>query len=205
MEGPVSLRKSLHYNTLFRRRARVLADHLARTLPPEADVLDVGCGNGAVAAAIMQRRPDVRVSGIDVLVQPDAQIPVQPYDGVTIPLADNSVDAVMFVDVFHHTPDPTIPMRDAARVSRGPIVIKDHLTEGPLAKPRLRLMDWVGNAHLGISLPYNYWSKERWHTAFADLGLQVDSWAEDLGLYPPPVSWVFDAHLHFICRVEPAA
>jgi SAM-dependent methyltransferase len=197
----MTARGTLHYNAVFRRRVRVLARHLAGLLPRDARVLDVGCGNGAVAAALMERRSDLTVTGIDVLVQPDARIPVEQFDGSTLPLEDDSVDAVMFVDVLHHTPDPTTLLREARRVTEQCVVIKDHITAGPLARPRLRLMDWVGNAHLGIALPYNYWPKERWDAAFAEVGLRVERWIDALGLYPAPASWLFDAKLHMVCQL----
>ena len=37
-------------------------------------------------------------------------------------------------------------------------------------------MDYVGNAHHGVVLPYNYWPRRRWHDAFRDLGLTVRAW-----------------------------
>lgn len=49
-----------------------------------------------------------------------------------------------------------------ARVARRGVVIKDHLREGPLAGPTLRLMDWVGNRGHDVRLPYNYLSRRKW-------------------------------------------
>lgn len=201
----MSLLARLHERFVFRRRVRVLGELVAELVPPDASVLDVGCGDGSIARAVARQRPDVAVRGLDVLVRPDAAIPVEPFDGVTIPRADGSVDAVLLVDVLHHTDDPERLLGEALRVARRAVVIKDHTREGLLAGLTLRLMDWVGNAPHGVALPYNYWRRERWHEAFRRLGAAPAVWVDRLRLYPPPASWLFDRSLHFVARLEPAA
>lgn len=194
----VDLIRSVHQGLVFGRRVRRLADHIAGLLPDTGRVLDVGCGDGSIAAEIMERRPGIAISGIDVLVRGHTHIPVVPFDGTVIPYDAGSFDAVMFVDVLHHTEHPEALLREAQRVSRGPIVVKDHTRDGPLAGGTLRFMDWVGNAHHGVALPYNYWSRKQWDQAFDDLGLAVRSWDGRPGLYPWPASLVFDRSLHFV-------
>jgi len=197
----MSLVGRLHGRAVFERRVRVLGEHLAPLLPPAARVLDVGCGDGAIASAVMERRPDVTITGIDVLIRASTHIPVSPFDGSSIPFDDASFDVVTFVDVLHHTHDPTVLLGEAARVAPGAIVVKDHLADAPFARPTLRAMDWVGNAHFSVSLPYNYWEERRWRDAFDELGLVADTWVTDLPLYPPPLSWVFARRLHVLCRL----
>lgn len=195
---------ALHNRLVFDRRTRVLAAHLSELLPPDANVLDVGCGDGTIDALIQQRRPDLSIRGIDVLLRPETHIPVEQFDGTTFPAADNSIDAVTFVDVLHHTKDPLVLLREARRVARQLIVIKDHTCDGPLAYGRLRLMDWVGNAHHNVVLPYNYWPEQRWRAAFAELELEPVAWRTDVGLYPFPVSAVFDSSLHVVTALRVA-
>jgi SAM-dependent methyltransferase len=194
----------LHGRSVHPRRVRVLGAHLEAVLPRDAKVLDVGCGDGLLAATIIERRPDLRVEGIDVLVRADARIPVTAFDGSVLPFPDRSFDEVMFVDVLHHTEDPNVLLREAARVSRRGIVLKDHLLEGWLAGPVLRFMDEVGNARHGVALPHNYWPRRRWTEAFTALRLRERSWREDVGLYPWPADLVFGRSLHFIARLEVA-
>lgn len=186
---------------VFRRRVRVLADAVAPLLPPRARALDVGCGDGALALAVMARRPDVAVTGIDVLVRPGTHVPVQAFDGRHIPADTGSVDAVLFVDVLHHAADPAALLREAARVSRGVVIIKDHLADRPLAEPTLRLMDWVGNARHGVRLPYAYWRRAAWGAAFAAAGLRPLAWEEDVPLYPAPLAPLFGRGLHFVAAL----
>src|SRR5260370_19782983 len=192
---------TLHDRFVFGRRTRVLADHMASLVPPGSRVLDVGCGDGMVDRLILAGRPDISIEGIDPLVRADAFIPVRGFDGATIPYPDSSFDVAMLVDVLHHTTDPRVLLREASRVGRS-ILIKDHLREGFLANTTLRVMDWVGNAHHGVALPYNDWPESTWVAAFNALGLLVSDKKTKLKLYPIPFSWLFDRRLHFIARCE---
>ncbi len=194
---------ALHAPLVFDRRTRVLSAHLAALLPQGASVLDVGCGDGTISAMIAAARPDITMRGVDVLLRPETRIPVELFDGTTLPCADDSYDAVMFVDVLHHTVDPMIMLREAARVARRQVLIKDHTMDGPFAGARLRFMDWVGNAPHGVVLPYNYWPERRWREAFATLGMTVTDWRTALGLYPFPASLVFERRLHMVAALTP--
>ena len=55
---------------------------------------------------IVRARPDLQVSGVDVLVRPDAHIAVTPFDGRRLPFGDRSRDTVLLCDVLHHTASP---------------------------------------------------------------------------------------------------
>jgi SAM-dependent methyltransferase len=182
---------------------RVLHKHLVELMPQGASVLDVGCGDGRLARLIQEARPDLSVSGIDVVARPQAHIPVQVFDGETIPAEEAGIDVILFVDVLHHTADPMVLLAEAARVARRAIVIKDHNRDGLFAGPTLRFMDYVGNAHHGVALPYNYWARERWHAAFETLGLVRRAWKERLELYPAFADWIFGRSLHFVASLEP--
>jgi SAM-dependent methyltransferase len=148
-------------------------------------------------------RKDTSIKGIDVLVRPDVEIEVSRFDGNAIPLDNRSVDVVMFVDVLHHTMDPMMLLREAVRVAATAIVIKDHLLEGFLAGPTLRLMDRVGNRRHGVALPYNYWNRQQWDRAWNELQLTVRAWRARLGLCPVPANLIFERCLHFLTLLEP--
>jgi len=192
----------IHDGYVFKRRTRVLSSHLSALLPPNVTVLDVGCGDGTLAKLIHAHRPDVQICGIDVLVRRETHIPVTAFDGAIIPYAPGTFDAVMFVDVLHHTNDPVILLREATRVARRSIIIKDHNRDGFLAGPTLRFMDWVGNVRHGVALPYNYWPERRWTKAFAELALTPTVSKTRIGLYPWPANWAFERRLHFIVRLD---
>ena len=191
----------LHHISVFRRRVKTLAALLAAEIPNRAVVLDVGCGDGLIDALLIERRPDIKVQGIDIQVRGHTHIPVNGFNGRRIPLADQSVDTVLFIDVLHHAADPHLLVQEAARVSRRTIIIKDHLCENWFDAAVLRFMDWIGNAPHGVVLPYTYWSRQEWQACFDRLRLVCRRCTTALPLYPAPASLLFGRNLHFLATL----
>jgi SAM-dependent methyltransferase len=196
---------ALHSRLIFGRRVRALAANIAEMVPDgAATLLDVGCGDGTLARSIMERRPGLAATGVEIRARPRTAIPVQEFDGRILPFADRSHDVVMLVDVLHHADEPRLLIREAGRVAARAVIIKDHLTGAWLSHERLRLMDWVGNIGHGVPLRYAYWSPEQWRDAFLQAGLREDDRRERLGLYSPAIRWLFERRLHFVSRLVPA-
>ena len=193
----------LHGRLVHPRRVQVLAAHAARLVPSDARVLDVGTGDGRIAAAIADARPDLRIEGLDVLVRADAAIPVAPFDGRTIERPSRSVDVVTLFDVLHHADDPEALLAEASRVARSCVIVKDHVANGWIARAILAFMDDVGNRRHGVALPHHYLSAGEWAAAITRLGLTRARWdVGGLGLYPWPASLVFGARLHVLARLD---
>ena len=189
----------------YNRRIWVLSHALAKAIPGRGSVLDIGCGDGQLALALMKLRPDLKIEGVDVVARPKTLIPVAQYDGMKLPFADKSFDYVTIVDVLHHTDDPSVVLSEASRVARNGVVIKDHLREGWLAQATLAFMDWCGNIGDGVPLPYNFLSRSEWQGAFFKSKLQSIETNEKLDIYLPPARWVFDRQLHFVSFLAPKA
>lgn len=190
-----------HEGFVYGRRVRVLSNMMAELIPPNARVLDIGCGDGLVSKRIQLKRPDISIEGIDVLLRAKTHIPVTQFDGTKLPYAENAFDAIMFIDVLHHTTDPTVLLREAARVARTNLLIKDHTRDGLFSGPTLRFMDWVGNARHGVALPCNYWPEKRWRETFREMDLEVSHWSNKVALYPWWATWLFGRSLHCIARL----
>ena len=194
--------RRIHQLQVHGRRVAVLADHLAALLPKAASVLDVGSGDGLLAHHVLATRRDLTWTAVDTLARPHAHVPVQIFDGHSLPFPAKTFDIALFVDVLHHADDPLSLMREAVRVTRGSLLIKDHLREGVLAGPTLRFMDWVGNAGWGVRLPYNYWDSSQWNRACEELHLRPVHVQRALGLYPWWADWCFGRSLHFISKYD---
>lgn len=192
-----------HERLVFNRRVAVLARMMGALVPPGSGILDVGTGDGQIAKLIAAEGTGNSVQGIDIMTRPDPHIPVTEFDGETIPFPDKSVDVVSFVDVLHHTEDPSVLIGEAARVARHAVLIKDHLSENGLDHLTLRFMDWVGNAPHGVVLPYNYAPRRDWDRWFDAAGLKTEIFETDVPLYPAPFSLIFGRGLHFVARLRP--
>ncbi|MEM6505078.1 MAG: methyltransferase domain-containing protein [Planctomycetota bacterium] len=191
----------IHEGYVKSRRVAVLSKHFADLLPDEGEVLDIGAGDGELAAAILEHKPGLTFRGLETLVRDDTAIPIEPFDGQSIPLGDNATDYALFSDVLHHTEDPMVLLREAVRVARKGVLIKDHLVQGLLARPTLRFMDNIGNRRFGVVLPHNYWTPKQWDTAYQALGLEREAFITRLGLYPLWANWCFGRGLHFVIRL----
>ena len=194
----------LHSNFTYDRRVQVLSEHMAKQIDVDSSILDIGCGDGQISELIASKVPGSSIRGIDVMERSIANIEVAKYDGLNIPLEDNSVDTCTFVDVLHHADNPYRVLEEAGRVARKSVVIKDHLADGFLSWEILRFMDWVGNERHGVALPYNYLLKAEWDAFFDKLGWTIDDWNTDLKIYPLWCSWAFDRQLHFVAKLNVA-
>jgi len=195
---------ALHGRLVFGRRVQALAENIAAMLPAGTrTLLDVGCGDGTLARAVVRRRPEIEATGVEVRARPQTAIPVREFDGRQLPFADRSFDVAMLVDVLHHAEEPHLLLGEVARVAANCVIIKDHLTGAWLSHERLRLMDWVGNIGHGVPLRYAYWSPAQWEEAFRTAGLREVERRERLGLYGIPLRWFFERRLHFVSRLVP--
>jgi hypothetical protein len=111
--------------------------------------------------------------------------------------SDLSYDAVLLIDVLHHSDNGDALLCEARRLAKT-IVIKDVVNDGVMAGLTLRIMDRLGNERLGVACPFNFWTRQRWIDTFTELGLTVDSWNYRIGLYRWPSGLLFERSMHFI-------
>jgi SAM-dependent methyltransferase len=149
---------------------------LARLLPPyfsgATEVLDVGSGDGKLAACLALQVP-ARFVGCDTVLQPSSAIEVIQYDGSTLPFADNAFQYVMLIDMLHHVHEQQRMLSEARRVAREFLVIKDHYWETRFDRTWLAVIDYVGNAGLGVDVPYQFLKEEQWDALFRASELEV--------------------------------
>lgn len=192
----------IHSRLVFSRRTKILSKLIAKLIPNKAKVLDVGCGDGLIDTYVINLRPDVNITGVDILKREKTHIPVTLYDGNKLPFSDNFFDCVVFIDVLHHTDNPEILLTEAKRVSKKTIIIKDHFCNNKFSFLVLKLMDWAGNKFYGVDLPYNYYSKTKWYEVYQRLSLRKDEEIDNLNLYPFPLNLIFERGLQFITKLS---
>src|SRR4051812_11408903 len=112
--------------------------HTVSLVAPHVDrgmsVLDVGCGEGYVAAELAARGvPEVH--GVDICdIRRTDALPFSLYDGRRLPFPDGRFDLVMLNFVLHHVPDPLKIdlVREALRVARAKVFILEDTPTTPL-------------------------------------------------------------------------
>lgn len=198
----MSLIGHAHQAFIYGRRVQRLSDLLSAIVPRSCTLLDVGSGDGKLARSLLQRRPDLTIEGVDVLLRERTAIPVKSFDGTHLPYTDSTFDAVMLVDVLHHMLEPEALLRESLRVARRWLVVKDHVMRGYAAGLRLRFMDYAGNSDHGVALPYNYISEKQWKELERTLNVRVSTKISELGLYRWPLDYIFGSGLHFLALYE---
>lgn len=135
-QTPVGLLESIRRRwTRERRRRKVgraydMALEIARVIPPNSRVLDVGCGSGFIAhhLSALVGGP---VVGIDLGERAEAAIDYRQFDGRRFPVATDSVDAVVFCYVLHHAQDLGAVLQELGRVlsKAGSAIIYEDIPE----------------------------------------------------------------------------
>lgn len=195
--------KVFHDKVVYSKRMSRLSELLTPLLSDSKSVLDVGCGDGKIDSLLLHKsKNNFDIKGIDVLVRPDTYIDVTEYDGSHIPYENNSFDTVIAIDVLHHTDDPGVVFAEMVRVAKSTIIVKDHVKSGWISYFKLRAMDYVGNAHYHVRLPYNYLTKRQWNDYIQKFKLKVVIEKTDLNLYEGILHFLFDRKLHIILKLE---
>lgn len=180
-----------------------MAHRIADAIEGNTTLLDVGSGAGEVSRELSRLAPGLKIVQADIRMRVPLPRAVQ-CDGVRLPFAPSSFDTVVLLDVLHHTEDPAQMLREAKRVTKKRLVVKDHIRHGALSMAVLVAMDWAGNAPYGTPVLGRYLTWQEWNELFRSVGLRVASLDTNLGLYSPWLAWVCERSYHFLAVLESA-
>lgn len=111
----------------------------ASGLPPQARVIDLACGSGAVAHALRQARPDLSIVGVDYALIPPSQVPgIELMSGVALerlPFDDACFDGAVSQFGIEYA-DRTGAIGELARILRpgSPITLVMHHADSPVVR-----------------------------------------------------------------------
>ncbi len=129
-------------DAVMERRARRLMEHVRGWLPAEGPVLDLGSGTGHLSARLQ------RELGLDVVTADVSDIhvvgppPVLIADGV-LPFEERSHTAALLVFVLAYPKHPAGVLAEAARVTRGPIIVVQSLHANRFGYAWLRVREFL--------------------------------------------------------------
>ena len=122
--------------------------------PQHPTVADIGCGDGAIAAALSRSTFYERLDGFDVS---DSGVAIAQsrgimsasfavYDGARVPVEDGSYDLALLSHVVEHVEEPRAIIREAARIARWVVI------EVPMEHNLRHLGDfrWTDTGHVNF-------------------------------------------------------
>lgn len=168
----IATTKTFNEKILSPWRWKLLKKHLSPYFGKSKTILDIGSGDGGLANEI-QKEHRVKITGVDPHPQSKTFIPVIAFDGKTLPFADETFEMTMISDVLHHDKNPQMILREAKRVSKKYILIKDHYWTNSIDFSLLKWTDYLGNASYGVNLPYNYLTMVGWKKLFETNNLRI--------------------------------
>ncbi len=184
------------------RRIHAIANGIEKLIPSNAAILDIGAGSGEIAEAILSKRPDISITGIDIKNRENTKIEIKAFNGKDIEYEDDKFDYSIIVDVLHHTYNKKELLREAVRVSKKGIIVKDHLYKNKFDYLTLSFMDYIGNKPYSIDVIYDYFTLAQWRKLFSEENISINSLSTNLKLYPFPFNLVFDRQLHVLFKLE---
>jgi SAM-dependent methyltransferase len=119
------------FNAIMERRARQLVDQVGAWVPNEGPVLDLGSGTGHLSALLEHER------GVDVVTADVSDMhvvgrpPIMIRDGI-LPFETGAFSAALLCFILAYPNDPASVLAEAARVTRGPVIVVQTLYSGGL-------------------------------------------------------------------------
>jgi len=129
-------------DSVMERRSRRLIEQVGEFLPAEGPVLDLGSGTGHVSARLERER------GLEVVTADVSDIhvvgpaPVLIGDGV-LPFANETFSSALLFFMLAYPHDPGAVLTEAARVTRGPIILIQTVHSNRLGYAWFRLREFV--------------------------------------------------------------
>ena len=139
-------------------------------------VIDIGCGEAFVLWQLTERHQLAKAAGVDIVDL--RRIPIFEfilYDGLTIPVENDSFDMTMLNFVLHHVPNERKPilLEEARRVSRRCVFIVEDTPVNCIDRFLSNLHGEKFRRKIGSNASYGFYCKEEWEKLFREMGFLV--------------------------------
>ena len=123
------------------RRARQLMERVSAWLPADGPVLDLGSGTGHLSARL-ERELGLEVVTADVSdIHVVGRPPILIADGA-LPFGEGTYTAALLIFMLAYPNDPASVLREAARVTRGPVILVQSLHSNRVGYAWLRVREF---------------------------------------------------------------
>ncbi len=160
----------------MKARTNFVAKQVSAFLSAGDKILDVGAGSGWIAERIKERK-NTEVMLLDVVDFNQTDLPLQLYDGNTMPFKDNSFDATLLIFMLHHCSNPLAVLKEATRVSKNRIIVIEDTFLSWFDKAALCINDIAANLPSFLiepmNMPLNFKKTAEWERVFQNLSLKV--------------------------------
>ena len=129
-------------DAVMERRARQLMDHVRAWLPAEGPVLDLGSGTGHLSARL-ERELGLEVVTADVSDIHVVGPPPVLVAGDVLPFEDRTFSTALLFFMLAYPSDPAGVLEEAARVTRGPIILVQSLHSSRFGYAWLRVREFL--------------------------------------------------------------
>ena len=130
------------FDSIMERRARQILDDVREWLPNSGPVLDLGSGTGHLSARL-ERELGLAVVAADVSdIHIAGPAPVMIGDGA-LPFAEETYTAALLLFMLAYPENPARLLAEAARVTRGPIIVMQSLHSSRLGHAWLRVREFL--------------------------------------------------------------
>jgi SAM-dependent methyltransferase len=136
-----------YFDQVLERRAMELATFLKPHLPSSGQILDIGSGTGHNAQALrrLTALECVETDVVDMSVRRHGTPDPEPilFDGAQLPFADDTFACSYMLFVLHYAQEPVRLLREARRITRGPVLVLQSVYRGCSGLVALRANDVV--------------------------------------------------------------
>ena len=173
------------YKRLTRQRSITFAQYLAPLIPDNAHILDFGCGNMYTAIQLLNHRPNLTITGLDIIRDQNLSDDILATKNIKFQLSstkeiqspDDSFDGAIALATLHHTPDPEYFLSELVRVVKkdGFIILVEEMAVNPLDKLYICVEDWLLNKMKeGVPVPLNFRYHKQYLKEFEKQGLSIE-------------------------------
>lgn len=165
----MNLIRQLQFKILSNRAVKIVEE--IETYLIGEEILDVGSGGGTIARILKSGNFSVTTLDIANKSHYEEEKPII-YSGEKFPFDNKTFDTSLILSVLHHVGDPVNLLKEAKRVSRKRIIIKEDIYRNKIELVLTKVADSIVNFEF-FKHPHNNLNDSQWKKIFKQLNLKL--------------------------------